>query len=312
MRFLVLLGFASILFLLFPLISYAALNPGNENFTIGAPLNPANLTFTIQSIYLQPDSLGYILYLQGDPTYLNIYWNVTFAGGSKTRINVQCYFNCNISTSSCSGFQSCSYSGPTGVGVCTITNPSYNQPLNRADMISCNFTDPENPSVEYKFPDGSYPSRSFIPIDFELRAAPTAATVGTPVSLPITLQNVGLFAGSFNVTLYSISGSVAIDPPSITNPNYIAVGPLNGQSYLTKSEAASFPVEITALAAFTRIRVGVLANSTIQPQIYKEDVIDISTGFASLSEFHLEGVIQIILFSTILLLVAFSKKKLFK
>jgi len=299
MKSFILAVFASVFFLFFSSNVYApTLNPGTTGFTIE--------TIVLQSIG------GNLLSLQGDSSYLNIYWNATFLDAGKPSINAKCYFNCNISTNNCVGSQTCSYSGPTGIGVCTITNPNYNQPLSTTDLVSCNFTDPQNPSVEYRLPGGNYPSRSFVPIDFQVITSPSATTVGIPVSVPVTLKNTGLFTGSFDLTLYSISTPVVIDPPSVSNPQYIVVGPLSGDSYLATSEAVSFPVDITAFSALTRVRVGVLANSTLQPQIYKESIIEINTGFASLSEFHLEGVIQIILFSTILLLVAFSKKKLFK
>jgi len=298
MRFFILLIVISA-FLLFPSTAHAPV------------LVPGETGFRTETILIQPIG-GNFLSLQGDSSYLNIYWNATFLGVTKPAINAKCYFNCNISTSPCSGSQTCSYSGPTGIGVCTITNPNYNQPLSIPDLVSCNFTDPQNPSVEYKLPDGNYPSRSFVPIDFQVITSPSATTVGIPVSVPVTLKNTGLFTGSFDLTLYSISTPVVINPHSVSNPNYIVVGPLSGDSYLATSEAVSFPVDITVLSALTRVRVGVLANSTLQPQIYKESIIDINTGFASLSEFHLEGVVQIILFSTILLFIAFSRKKLFK
>lgn len=299
MKIFILIVFVTVFFLFFSSNAYAPI------------LNPGTIGFTIETIFLQPIG-GNFLALQGDSSYLNIYWNATFFGATKPTINTKCYFNCNISTSPCSGFQTCSYSGPTGIGVCTITNPNYNQPLSALDLVSCNFTDPQNPDIEYKLLDGNYPSRSFVPIDFQIITSPSAATVGIPVTIPVTLKNTGLFTGSFDLTLYSISTPVTINPASVSNPNYIAVGPLSGDSYLAKSEAISFPVGITVLSALTRTRISVLVNSTLQPQIYKENIIEINAGFASLSEFHLEGVVQIILFSTILLLIAFSKKKLFK
>jgi hypothetical protein len=290
-------------------------------------LQPAEVNFTVTTIILEPlatteDFTGtsQILGLQGDLNYLNIRWNARYYTEEERDIGVWCYLNCpNVSSPiqvNCKDYQNCTYLGPTGEHSCSISFPNYL--FTQINNVTCKFYDPENPEIEYL----PYPNRTFYPIKFDLSAEPATITLGEPFTLSINVKSFGLLISNFTVNTSLI--------PSPEAPPVIIENPLASTESIVYGQTGSVFPKITFLAT-GKATFEIYSKSNIEPVPnfdtscnlredcqffdlgYGYDCIDqrcwaryelqINAGKKSLSEFEIFGFIQILLITTILLIL---------
>jgi hypothetical protein len=288
-------------------------------------LRPGETNFTVDAIILDPvtDYAGVNeIGLAGDVNYLNIKWNATYDSGEERDIGVKCYLNCpdplpDIDVK-CAPYQACSYLGPTGVRICTIPTPNYL--FKNINNITCKFYDPLNPSIDYIprecLPFKCYINRTFWPINFSLSAAPAKIeiTVGKSFILPIDVKNFGLLKSNFTVNTTALKPEIASIDNSVTATETLGYGQI-GRVY----------PRITLLYS-DALTLKILAKSGIEPvpnfdtscsvnsdcshygsaecmnnRCWKRLDVQISAGNASLPEFDITGVIQILLLAALAL-----------
>lgn len=304
-------------------------------------LQPGTTTFEVSPIIIQPPPIDgtyggnpnlpsslltpeHPLGLQGDLFYLNIIWNVSYADGEERDIGVDCYLNCpnpdeDIDTN-CAGYQNCSYVGPTGLAFCTIVNPLYL--FKQINNVTCKFYDPLFPTIQYL----PYPNRSFRAVDLKVHADVASATVGKPFTLPISITSLGLLASSYTV-------NVTVVPSLGVNPDNIVIE----RSLSTTDEISYGEVGIVYPRILFLVSTGepvtfqILTKSNIEPSpaldtacLLSEDCSQLDQGYgvscidsrcwcnyqlqiiagnASLPDFGLFGLIQIILLAILVLLI---------
>jgi hypothetical protein len=265
-------------------------------------LKPGQTTFSVQSILVSA------IQLQGNPSYLNIYWNATYIGGAGN-IKTICYLNCNPKAADCSSAQNCSYTGPTGSAVCTIINPLYK--YYEDNLAVCKFFNPAFPTTPYE----PYPNKTFRPVAFNVWLSSATVVIGTPLDLQANVKNIGLFDDSYNVTVSTPTPNILwIDPQTAQT----FVGPLKGDSYLSIPETGFSSAGLTVLTDDPCVCV--TANSTARADVlgnYNMNVdcsdpakpylkcIKIKSKLASLPDFGLLGIIQIILLAAAVALLKF-------
>jgi hypothetical protein len=260
-------------------------------------LKPGQTTFTIKSILISA------IQLQGNPSYLNVYWNASYINGTGT-IGANCTLNCNPKAADCSSAQYCSYLGETGVGVCTIVNPTYK--YHEDNSIVCKFLDPAFPNATYE----PYPNKTFRPMSFNVWLSPATATIGAEFSLQINVKNTGLFDDSYNVTASTPTLNIlSINPQTAQT----SVGPLKGDSYLNSPETGFSYVKLTVLTDEPCVCIAV--NSTTKADVIgsyamdstgcQTNCVQIKSKLASLPDFGLMGIMQIILLAGIVALAKF-------
>jgi len=169
-------------------------------------LLPANVTFTIYSIELYPvsDYTGSTQFIGifGDKTRLDILWSAKYNPSLLDPINVTCWLNCknNTDVTYCYGLQNCSYQGPTGAAACTIFYPKYN--YSTINNITCKFFNPNQPSLDFRLPNGAYPQRTFYPIKYSVSVAGGTYTIGSLISLPVSFVPYSLIKGNYSAFAY--------------------------------------------------------------------------------------------------------------
>jgi hypothetical protein len=189
-------------------------------------LQPVTITFVVNTIELYPvvDYTGgeQFIGLLGDKTRIDILWNAKYNPESLEPINVTCWLNCNnsIDITKCYGFQNCSYQGKTGAAACTIFYPSYN--YSALNNITCKFSNPNRPELEYRLPEGTYPQRVFYPVKYSVSVSGGTYFVGKTISLPITFISYSFLSGNYTGLAYidpSYSSYILIDNSYNTTNN---------------------------------------------------------------------------------------------
>jgi len=260
-------------------------------------LKPGQTAFEVKSISVSE------IQLLGNPSYLNVYWNASYIGGTGN-IGATCYLNCNPKLTDCSSAQQCNYTGPTGTAVCTILNPLY---LYYDDnLVVCKFFDPAFPGIPYE----PYPNKTFRPIKFNVWLSPVTATIGREFDLQINVKNIGLFDDSYSVTVTTPTPNILyLNPQTVQT----SIGPLKGDSYLNTPETGFSYAKLTVLAdepcvcitVNSTARADILGNYNIDSTGCQPKCVQIKSKLASLPDFGLLGIVQIILLAGILALVKF-------
>jgi len=165
----------------------------------------------------------------------------------------------------------------------------------------------------------------FDPVKYRFWTNPISLSVGTPIDLPIYVQNLGRLPDTYNVTVaYSGQG---------TNPNRIAIGNSQSQTELLYTDHIGKTTArlqlISAISSSITLGIYVMSNNdatynTISTCIdsstcsylgtgftcfsgkcVKYTEIIVGTGMASLPDFGWLGILQIILIASILVLLKF-------
>jgi hypothetical protein len=277
---------ASILIFANPISAQTSLNPSQ-------PFGFSTISIVFQN-----------LQFSGTLDYLRIYWNTSYIGTAPLSMGVKCYLNCNPLAESCdtrNDGQNCTYVGPPGPAVCSIQPVTYNYPLDSGNLAVCIFYNPSYPSVQYKKSDGTYPSATIKPIDFQLFISQNfTVTVGRQFSMPISVKNVGVFTDSYNIntnTTFNTENLVDLDPKT-TN---VTVGPLTGNSFGNYPETFSSLAKILVKSTESPINIIITANSTTNNTVYRDRLVQIRAGMSSLPDFGLLGLMQIILLAAAIL-----------
>jgi len=151
-------------------------------------LLPSTINFTVITIelYLVDDYTNGKQYigLFGNKERIDVLWNAKYNPEILDPINVTCWLNCRSNTdiTQCYGLQNCSFQGETGAAACTIFNPKYN--YSSINTITCRFSNPNYPELEYRLVDGTYPRRVFYPIRYSVAVSEGTYLVGKKIPLP--------------------------------------------------------------------------------------------------------------------------------
>jgi hypothetical protein len=289
-------------------LRYFTINTSGETV-----LKPANTTFTVkQSIQLVAG-----IQLQGNTSYLNVYWNASYIVGSGN-IQVKCYMNCDP-TQTCSRDRNCTYDGAGGIGVCTIINPSYS--YDQLNSVYCQFFNPLQPGIPYvdQSTGKPYYRKDFKPVDFSIWLSPLTAVVGTPFDLQTNVKNNGLFDDSFNISVSAYPSNLISIDMSAANTT---VGPLKGDSYLNVPETDFSLVKVKVQAVmdnscicvnvYSTTRTGVLGNFNVdstncdQYNDVNKKCVQVKSKISTLPDFGLLGIIQIILLAAAIVYLKFK------
>jgi hypothetical protein len=188
------------------------LYPANAQIT----LQPTTVNFTVYTIELYPvdDYTGskQFISLFGDKTRIDVFWYAKYYPERLDPINVTCWLNCknNTDITQCYGLQNCSYQGKAGPMACTIFNPNYN--YFSINNVTCRFSNPNYPQLEYRLPDGTYPQRVFYPVRYTVSASGGTYLVGRAISLPINFVSYSFLNGNYTGLAYTQSTSfISID-----------------------------------------------------------------------------------------------------
>lgn len=248
-------------------------------------LNQNSTIFNVNSTTFQ-----YLPFV-GNITYLNVLWITTQTGPFQPNIAINCTFT-GISAKDC--VPKPFVQGP-GYGSCVVQNPPYDYYHTNANNVSCFVYLVSNPIFNETFITTFQP----IALIANTSLSSLAITVGDQIQLRINVQNVGLFTDNYTVNVTTPASYIYFSNP------ISATGPIQGDPF---DQSAFTQTSITALAAInqqTAIKISV--NSTLNSKIGQIIPIVFQTGFASLPDFTIFGIIQIIIFAA---LVLFLSRKL--
>jgi len=234
------------------------------------------------------------IYVQGDLNYLNVYWNSTGMSQLPSSIGIACYLNCDPQISKCDvpSVKNCSYTGMPNLNICSITNPPYLYDSN--NLVVCRLFDPPSNRTF------GYLNTTFKPFDVDLKVSSFSVTVGQEFTLPVTVRNSGLFTDSYQVNI-SQHNLIFVPYPSQNTQSLIGLP-------LSDTQQLLFSMKVLAISE-TPIGMLVTANSTTNITHGKAVFIQLKAGSASLPEFDVYGVIQIILLASIAFTLLNWKKK---
>ncbi len=258
-------------------------------FQVKDRATPPNTGQASDSIDYVPDSsfAAGEVNVEGTKDFLHISWDIN---GFRTRDSmIDCKLN-NDPT------QTCSIQQKQGKGSCSIVNPAYDFTINE-NSVECTASYKDNPTIS------ATASKNFKLIDFQV-SAPSSLTaiIGEQTEVELTIKNQGILQDSYSLTASveppALAGKFNLRESSITTSN---VNP-------NKTTAASFfitPLIETAGSPNLKIT----AASSVSPAKSQEISIPIKTIkiVIGLPEFHLLGLVQIILLA--LFLFYFSLKK---
>ncbi|MCC5994554.1 MAG: hypothetical protein LM587_03125 [Candidatus Aenigmarchaeota archaeon] len=290
-------------------------------------LRSATITFVVNTIELYPvvDYTGgeQFIGLLGDKTRIDILWNAKYNPESLEAINVTCWLNCNnsIDITKCYGFQNCSYQGKTGAAACTIFYPSYN--YSALNNITCKFSNPNRPELEYRLPEGTYPQRVFYPVKYSVSVSGGTYFVGKTISLPITFISYSFLSGNYTGLAYidpSYSSYILIDNSYNTTNNlkYSQIGTVspkitllyvNGEKILYINTTASELPSCTSDNNCSRIVTeGYQKIYCIDGKCNYVFAIQIGSAYLSLPEYEMREAVIILVLATFLFLLAIKLK----
>jgi hypothetical protein len=95
---------------------------------------------------------------------------------------------------------------------CTIFDPNYN--YFSINNITCKFSDPNYPQLEYRLSDGTYPQRIFYPVRYTISVSGGTYLVGKTISLPINFVSYSFLNENYTGLAYvdpSYSSFISID-----------------------------------------------------------------------------------------------------
>ncbi|MFH0711235.1 MAG: hypothetical protein V1944_01525, partial [Candidatus Aenigmatarchaeota archaeon] len=242
-----------------------------------------------------PDCIGSLtsIYVAGDQYYLNMLWNTTFLSNPPL-VGMKCYLNCDPIRSNCEdpSVQKCS-EPQTSSYICSIQNPNYF--YDSYNLAVCRIYDPVT-----NFTYG-YPNATFKPFDITMSVSSFTVTVGQDYILPVTIKNTGLLRDSYQV---NISGDNLVYIPfnSITTESLSGTPLFNTQQLLFKMKVLAIPDEGRL------IQINIKANSTTNTKYGNSLFIQLKPGLASLPEFDIFGVLQIVISSAIIFYLVWKKK----
>jgi hypothetical protein len=128
---------------------------------------------------------------------------------------------------------------------------------------------------------------------FNVSAALGSLTVGREVSLRVNVQNNGLLTDNYTVNVTSPSSYLSFSAP-LTSTGFLQGSPTNEYGYSLTG--------VTALASLgTQTRIDIQVNSTVNQSIGQTITIQLTAGLASLPDFTILGIIQIIILAALIL-----------
>lgn len=239
------------------------LNQGNTSFIV----SPFNFAFTS---------------LSGTLNYLNVFWNIQEPGAAQVNISVSCTLT-GLSIVDC--LPKPFIQGP-GQGSCSVNNPPYN--FFALNNISC---------FSFYIPNSTLNSTntiSFYPLAVNANASLGSLTVGQQVQLRVNIQNIGLIKDNYTVNITSPASYIFISNP-IASTGFLNGNPTNESSYTQTG--------VIAGASLGQTRIDIAVNSTVNPAIGQIIHIQLTAGLASLPDFTIFGIIQIIILAALILLL---------
>jgi hypothetical protein len=252
-------------------------------------------------------SVDHPLGLEGStPDYLNIRWNATYSDFVSHPIDVFCYLNTKN--------QNCTKSYVQNPGEetgCTIFLPNYD--YKELNTVICNFSKPDYPTLF-----GAV-NRSLQPVAFRVSAPPEGKPVGQMFTWKVDVLNLGILESNFTVNITSHpEGTIWINPSASTS------------SSIEYGKVTSFYTQVSFLVAgdvqlwvYTRPGADVTACSIdgecsttvystqhcFDSKCWSKQELLIKVGLASLPEFDLSGLIQIMLLASVVFAIVLKKKK---
>ena len=275
-------------------------------------LIPATTTFSLESIILDEVAKGEYLSVSGDLKYLNIKFIARWSDNNPSRkIGVTCYLNCwnpdKDIRSFCKGYQNATVEVYPGEGYVTIPNPKYN--LTGENIVYCLFFVPEYSDVQY-FP---YPNKTFVASGLRIDIPPSLKIdAGETLLLQIKVTNVGIFEENFVVN---------VTPESRLSPLIVIEDPYLTTRVLKPNDWEDIYSRVVFLESGSRnIFVRGRSNTTVSCSLdsdcsflekgkcidnvcFYEEVVSIEAKMLSMPEYGLEGVIEIILFASLIFLL---------
>lgn len=249
-------------------------------------LNQNSTSFTVNSTLFQ------FLPFIGNTSYLNVLWIAQQTGPSLPTIGINCTFT-GLSDADCVPKP---FVQSSGYGNCVVFNPPYD--YYNLNKVSCLVYSVQNPAVRAIF------NTSFYPIAFiaNTSLSSSSITVGDQIQLLIYVQNIGLFLDNYTVNITSPASYVYISNP-LTSTGLVTGNPFNQSAYTSTSIAA-----LAALNPNQQITLFAIINSTVKPVIGQVIPIVFSTGLASLPDFTILGIIQIIILAVLILALTKVRK----
>lgn len=281
-------------------INYTTTDPASGTSLIYSVSSPLfNVSVKDKPIFHPPDQ-GDIrgnIGISGDLNYLNIFWNTSFIKGSIKDVNITCWLSCDPRITDCSLAQRCR--GFKFVDICTIYYPQYNSTLEcnaygceaGKDKVVCSVNDTEIPQI------GSFAALEFKHLAFDLSVLPEATfTVGKSI-LPVNLRNKGLLKDNYTLSAVSLT-------PTLVRVNLLEKSIEN----LLYNQWDGITAEFLFLTGGTG-NIYIRANSTTNSNIYKVATLTLRAGYATLSEFEIFGLLQIIFLAGIIFYIFTKFKK---
>lgn len=223
-------------------------------------------------------------------TYLNVIWLVPQAAPSQPNLGINCTYT-GIAAADC--VPKPFIQGP-GYGGCVVINPQYD--FYNLNNVSCLVYLVSDMKTNTTF------NTSFYPVAFiaNTSLSSLSMTVGSQIQLRINVQNIGLFTDNYTVNITSPASYVYVSNP--LSATGVVIGDPFDQSAFTSTSIAA----LAAPNQNQQITLFALINSTTYPKIGQVIPIVLKTGFASLADFTILGIIQIIILAALILLL---KKK---
>ena len=237
------------------------------------------------------------IYLRGNKDYLYIYWNASAMSQPPSTIGLDCFLNCDPTKSSC-GLPSCSQVVSPSSGLCQINKPNYL--YDSTNQVACRMY---NQTSNYTF---GYARSSFKPYDSSLGVSSFAVTVGQDFFLPVTIRNTGLFSDSFTVNISQ--NNLLYNPNPVQTTNSSPAGPILLGMPENENTQLLFNMKVLALTG-SPIGLLVIANSTTNTTHGNALFVQLQSGSASLPDFDIFGVFQLILISTLIFSYVILRKK---
>ncbi len=243
-------------------------------------LNQNSTIFNVNSTLFQ------YLPLIGNTSYLNVLWSVQQLGPSQPTIGVNCTYT-GTTVVDCIPKP---FIQGSGYGSCVVLDPPYD--YYHLNKVSCFVYAVQNPVFNGTF------NTLFYPVAFTANTSLSSSliTVGSQIQLRISVRNIGLFLDNYTVNISSPASYVYVSNP-LASTGLVSGNPFNQSAFTSTSVAA-----LAALDPNQQITMFAFVNSTAKPPLGMVIPIVFKTGFASLPDFTILGIIQIIVLAALILL----------